>query len=110
MYRWHNGGAGKIARHLWFWPVRGSGFPDDVMPAQSALNLLHLLNRVSVITIHSTGPIRHMVFMLWICGSRRDCRQCSGPLLAQCRRHRWCQVRRRHVRRDRRRRWRASSR
>ena len=82
VYRWHNGGAGKIARHLWFWPVRGSGFPDDVMPAQSALNLLHLLNRVSVITIHSTGPIRHMMFMLWICGSRRDCRQCSGPLLA----------------------------
>ena len=110
MSRWCNGGAGKIARHLWFWPVRWSRFPDDVTPARFVLNLLHLLNWVSVVTIYITRLMGHTVFMLWACGSRRDCRWCSRSLLAQCRRHRCCQVRRRHVRRDRRRRWRVSSR
>ena len=110
MSRRCNGGAGKIARHLWFRPVRWSRFPDNVMPAQFVLNLLHLLNWVLVITIHITRPMRHTVFTLWACRSRRDCRQCSGPLLVWCRGHRHCWARRRHVRRDRRRRWRASSR
>ena len=66
MSRWCNGGARKITRHLWFQLVRWSGFPDDVMPAQFVLNLLHLLNRVSVITIHITGLMRHMAFTLWM--------------------------------------------
>ena len=47
-----NRGARKIARHLWFQPVRWSGFPDNVTPARFALNLLHLLNQVLVVTIH----------------------------------------------------------
>ena len=85
MSRRCNGGAGKIARHLWFQLVRQSGFPDDVMPVRFVLNLLHLLNWVLVVTIHITRLMRHMVFMLWACGSRRDCRWCSGPLLARCR-------------------------
>ena len=110
MSRRCNGGAGKIARHLWFQLVRQSRFPDNVTPVRFALNLLYLLNWVLVVTIHITGPMRHMAFMLWACGSRRDCRQCSRPLLAWCRRHRHCWARRRHARRDRRRRWRASSR
>ena len=110
MSRRCNGGARKIARHLWFQPVRQSGFPDNVTPVRFALNLLHLLNQVLVITIHITGLMRHTAFTLWVCGSRRDCRQCSGPLLAQCRRHRCCWVRRRCAKRGRRRRWRVSSR
>ena len=110
MSRRCNRGAGKIARHLWFQPVRWSGFPDDVTPVRFVLNLLYLLNRVLVITIHITGLMRHTAFMLWACESRRDCRRCSRPLLAWCRRHRHCQARRRCVRRDRRRRWRVSSR
>ena len=110
MSRRCNRGAGKIARHLWFRLVRWSGFPDNVMPVQFVLNFLHLLNQMSVVTIHITRPMRNMVFTLWACGSRRDCRQCSRPLLAWCRRHRHCRARRRHVRRDRRRRWRVSSR
>ena len=90
--------------------MRWSRFPDDVTPARFVLNLLHLLNWVSVVTIHITRPMRHTAFMLWACGSRRDCRQCSRPLLAQCRRHRCCWVRRRCAKRGRRRRWRVSSR
>ena len=104
MSRRCNRGTGKIARHLQFQLVRWSRFPDNVMPAQSVLNLLHLLNWVLVITIHITRPMRHTTFTLWVCGSRWDCRWCSGPLLVWCRRHRRCQARRRHVRRDRRRR------
>ena len=79
MSRRHNGGARKIARHLWFWPVRGSRFSDDVTLAQSVLNLLHLPNQVLVITIHITGLMRHTAFTLWMCRSRRDCRQCILP-------------------------------
>ena len=110
MSRRCNRGAGEIARHLWFWLVRRSRFPDNVTPVQFVLNLLHLLNWVSVVTIHITRPMRHTVFTLWACGSRRDCRWCSRPLLAWCRRHRRCWMRGRHARRDRRRRWRVSSR
>ena len=69
MSRRCNGGAGKIARHLWFQLVRQSGFSDNVVPARSVLNLLYLLNQVSVVTIHITRLMRHMALCCGCAGA-----------------------------------------